>query len=371
MAYKLHNYMDEYFYYLIMDSLKKSYQYNFPQYGDKESSDSFNRHLGRTINNNTIYIIDDIITVNSEMLAVKEKIKRAAASSSSVLIYGKAGTGKEMVAQSIHNCSRRCSNPFVSINCASIPSTLLESNLFGTVKGSFTGAEDRGGLFEAANQGTLFLDEINSMDPMMQVKILKAIEEKRIRRVGGTKQISLDVKIIAALNQDPMELIKKGKLRKDLFFRLSVIEIDIPPLKERKDDIEYLTKYFIDYYNEDMEKDIKGISEEAKEVFKEYDWPGNVRELKNIIEGAFNNTEDDIISIDDIPERLLKEKRNRQIRPPIEFDANNVGLQEYLEECERRIIFDTIEKHGGNMAAAARDLRISRQLLYYKLKRHI
>lgn len=349
-----------------MDGLKKSYQCGFPQYND--SSDG---HSVKNIKNNTTYVIDDIVAINSEMLTVKEKIKRAATSDSSVLIYGKTGTGKEMVAQSIHNCSKRHSNPFISVNCASIPSTLLESNLFGTVKGSFTGAEDREGLFQAADQGTLFLDEINSMEPMMQVKILKAIEEKRIRKVGGTKQIPLDVKIIAALNQDPMELIKEGKLRKDLFFRLSVIEIDIPQLKERKDDIEYLTKYFIDYYNEDMGKNIKRVSKEVKKVFEEYDWPGNVRELKNVIEGAFNNTKNDIIGIDDIPERLLNQRTNQQSYISIEFDANNIGLQEYLEECERRIIFDTIEKNDGNMAAAARDLRISRQLLYYKLKRQL
>ena len=195
-----------------------------------------------------LFSIDDIITNSNSMLEIIEKIKKISNTDSSVLIYGDTGTGKELIAQSIHTESRRKNYPFISQNCAAIPSTLLESILFGTEKGSYTGAENKKGLFELANKGTLFLDEINSMEIGIQAKILKAIEEKQIRRLGGEKTISLDVRIIAAVNEKPAISLKENKIRKDLFFRLSTVQINLPTLKSRKNDIRLLTNYFINEY---------------------------------------------------------------------------------------------------------------------------
>ena len=317
--------------------------------------------------NNTIYTIDDIKTSSSKIESIKEKIRKVGKTDSSVLICGSTGTGKEMVAQSIHNCSERRNQPFISLNCAAIPQNLLESTLFGTVKGSYTGAEDRMGLFEVADNGTLFLDEISSMEPIMQVKLLKAIEENQIRRVGGNKNIIIDVRIIAAINKDPKKLIDNGEFRSDLFFRLSVIQINLPRLKERPCDIEFLRKYFIDFYNEKLNMSINEIKPEVMDVFMNYDWPGNVRELKNIIEGAFNSTADNNIKLEDIPYRLFEVP----VKESNFCDAESVGLTRYLQHCEREIIKHTIEKYEGNMSEAARQLKISRQLLKYKIEKYL
>jgi len=249
---------------------------------------------------------------------------------SSVLICGETGTGKELTAQSIHTSSPRRGKRFVSQNCASIPANLLESILFGTVKGSYTGAENRPGLFELANGGTLFLDEINAMEISVQAKILKAIEEKQITRIGGLEPIPIDVKIVSAINQNPLDCIREGKLREDLFYRLSVVQLIMPPLRERHNDLFYLTYSFIQLYNEKMGRHIIGIDEEVENIFAAYDWPGNVRELKNVIEGAFNVTAAGFIQKKDLPaymETALKrkfwafmsmhKKRRRFIPPPI------------------------------------------------------
>lgn len=315
--------------------------------------------------NNTIYTIDDIVTVNSRMNSIKEKIRKSSATDSSVLVYGATGTGKEMVAQAIHNCSKRRSQPFISLNCAAIPENLIESVLFGTVKGSYTDAENKSGLFEAANHGTLFLDELNSMELSMQVKLLKAIEEKHIRRVGGIEYIDLDVRIIAAINEEPDKLIDEGRLREDLFYRISVVLINLPLLKERKEDIEVLTRDFINYYNERLDMSIKGVSPEVISLFNKYDWPGNVRELKNIIEGAYNSVDGDIIGINDLSERLLRKALRRDLEMQ---NISNINLKDYMDECEKRIILQMLNSCNGNAAEAARRLKISKQLLQYKMK---
>lgn len=316
--------------------------------------------------NNTIYTIEDIKSMDPRINAIKGKIKRIADTDSSVLICGATGTGKEMIAQSIHNCSGRRTHPFISLNCGAIPATLLESTLFGTIKGSYTGAEDRAGLFETANYGTLFLDEINSMDTIMQVKLLKAIEEKRVRRVGDTKVINLDVRIIAAINQDVRDLIERRQIRDDLFYRLAVVQINIPPLRERLKDIEYLTNYFIEYYNNRLEKQIEGVSPEVSELFRNYDWPGNVRELKNIIEGAFNIVTENVICVKDLPDRLFGTRYDKKLDLSL---IEQIGLKSYIEEHEREIIEEAINRFGDNMSEVARKLKISRQLLRYKMGR--
>jgi len=317
--------------------------------------------------NNTIYTIEDIVTIDPKMQTVINKIKKASLIESAVLIYGETGTGKEIVAQAIHNYSNRRRHPFISLNCSAIPSTLLESTLFGTVKGSYTGASDNVGLFEAADNGTLFLDEINSMDPMMQVKLLKAIEEKIIRRVGSPKNINLDVRIIAATNENLGKLLREERIRRDLFYRLSVIEIIIPPLRERLDDIEYLTKYFIDYYNNRLAMKIDGVSNEVMNLFMKYSWPGNVRELKNVIEGAFSSVSGKVIDASDIIDRIVGNNEYNDIQLP---ELNSIGLKEYIEELEKKIIRDTIKNCGDNLSEASRRLKISRQLLRYKIEKY-
>ena len=215
----------------------------------------------------SLYTIDDIISESPEMEMLKEKIVRISHTGSSVLICGETGTGKELVAQSLHTSSNRKNKKFVSQNCAAIPSTLLESILFGTTKGSFTGAEDKAGIFEIANGGTIFLDEINSMDMDVQAKILKAIEEKQIKRIGGVDPISIDVRIISAMNEDPMECVKNKTMREDLFYRLSVVQINIPPLRERQNDLFYLIHHFIEEYNRKMNRNIINIDESVEEIF--------------------------------------------------------------------------------------------------------
>lgn len=319
-------------------------------------------------NKDELYSIDDIITNDNSMLEIKEKILKVSKTNSSVLIYGVTGTGKELVAQSIHKHSDGSDEmPFVSQNCAAIPSTLLESILFGTVKGSYTGAENKKGLFEVAEGGTLFLDEINSMEISVQAKILKAIEEKKIRRVGGIEPIDINVRIISAVNEEPHKAIKEGRLREDLFYRLGVVQINLPSLKERRRDIKLLTSYFIDKYNRQMNRRVIGINEKIEELFNSYSWPGNVRELKNVIEGAFNLISGNLIQEKDLPDYL----RNRELeyKDKIENALGRIPLNAMVEDFEKRIIEIAIGK-SKNMVEAAKFLGISKQLLKYKTDKY-
>ena len=322
-----------------------------------------------------LYTVDDIIGNSDSMAVLKEKIPMIAATDSSVLIYGETGTGKELVAQSIHTSSRRKNKHFVSQNCAAIPSNLLEGILFGTVKGSYTGAENKLGLFEIANGGTLFLDEINSMDIGLQSKILKAIEEKQVMRVGGYEPIATDIKIISAVNENPLTCVQEGKLREDLFYRLSVVQLNVPPLRERYEDLLLLTSYFIDEYNRQMKKDILGLDEEAEAILKAYTWPGNVRELRNVIEGAFNVASGRFIRRMDLPEYLLKRISGKpdQILDPSAVSVTKIGsgfsLDKEVEEFEKTIILQALD-HSKNYTEAAELLGISKQSLNYKMKKY-
>lgn len=318
--------------------------------------------------NNTIYTIDDIITENPKILEIKDKIAKVARTNSSVLICGKTGTGKEVVAQAIHNLSDRYSKPFITQNCGAIPGTLLESILFGTVKGSFTGSEDTKGLFEMANGGTLFLDEINSLDIMLQVKLLRAIELKAIRRVGGTKNIYLDIRIISATNENPEKIISENKMRDDLFYRLGAVQINLPTLSERREDIRIMTDYFIKYFNKHMKVKINYVHPDVLDCFYKYDWPGNIRELKNAIEEAFNNVTSDQITINDIPERISMYS-NRT--PSGSAESRLKSLKDLTEEYEKQIIIKELKNANNKFAEAARRLGISKQLLNFKIKKYI
>lgn len=321
-----------------------------------------------------LYSVDDIITGSQSMELIKNRIPLISATDSSVLIYGETGTGKELIAQSIHTSSHRKEKNFVSQNCAAIPSNLLESILFGTVKGSYTGAENKPGLFELANGGTLFLDEINSMEISVQAKILKAIEEKKVTRLGGLKSISTDIKIITATNENPLNCVKSGKLREDLFYRLSVVQVNLPPLRERQNDIMLLTQHYISYFNKQMSRNVIGVDEEAEALFMKYDWPGNVRELRNIIEGAFNISSGRFLSRKHLPEYLLNsidsiEKSNRNYIPQSNLETEDFTLQEAMASYEKGLIVSAIEK-TRNLTEAAALLGISKQALNYKLSKY-
>lgn len=320
-----------------------------------------------------LYEAEDIITVSPKMELVKERIRMIADTDSTVMIYGETGTGKELVAQSLHTGSKRRKQRFVSQNCASIPSNLLESILFGTVRGSYTGAENRPGLFELANGGTLFLDEINSMEISVQAKILKAIEEKQITRVGGLEPIPVDVKIISAVNQNPKYCISSGKLREDLFYRLSVVQLTLPPLRDRANDLFFLVNHFIREFNEKMNRRIIGIDEEVESLFRAYSWPGNVRELRNVIEGAFNVTAGGFIQKKDLPEYLtdLWLRGGAGVETPEYIDMHDpaFSLTKKVEELEQALIEQAL-KESHNMSEAARRLKISKQVLNYKMNKY-
>ncbi|MBT2729983.1 sigma 54-interacting transcriptional regulator [Bacillus sp. ISL-75] len=317
--------------------------------------------------NNTIYTIDNIISVNPKMEAIKNKIKKIAMTNSTVLINGKTGTGKEMIAQSIHNLSDRYGGPFISLNCGAVPPNLLESTLFGTVKGSFTGAIALIGLFEQAEGGTLFLDEINSLDFYLQVKLLKAIEEKVIRRIGGDKNISVDIRVISATNEDPDVLVTEKRLREDLFYRLGVVQIDLPTLADRKEDIEKLLEYYIDFYNNNMNIYIEGCQPEVIECFNRYPWPGNIRELKNAVETAYNNVSTNHITIEDIPKRM---REYHESPTSDQMDNKFESLKEAVEQFEKELIMKELSSKNGKLTETAKQLGLSKQLLKYKIEKY-
>jgi arginine utilization regulatory protein len=270
------------------------------------------------------------------------------------------------VAQSLHSEGKCKAGKFISQNCAAIPATLLESILFGTVKGSFTGAENRKGLFEVSDGGTLFLDEINSMDLNLQAKLLKAIEEKKITRVGGEGPIDVNVRIISATNRAPFQCVEEETLREDLFYRIGSVQLRIPPLRERREDIKELTDYFINEYNQKMDFGISGVEDEVSKLFETYHWPGNVRELRSIIESGFNLATGNYIMKEDLPDYIWNRVENNTIMYPLE---KGKSLKEILDGIEKDILIDAIAR-SKSYAEAARLLRLSKQSFYYKMKKH-
>jgi arginine utilization regulatory protein len=312
------------------------------------------------------YSFGNLIGQNKKFVEVIEMAKKAAKSNASVLLYGETGTGKELIAQSIHFDSDRRDKPFLAQNCAALPESLLEGILFGTARGGFTGAIDREGLFEQADGGTLLLDEISAMPYELQGKLLRVLQEDYLRRVGGTEDIPLDVRIITTINERPEQLIQSGKLRKDLYYRLNIISIDLPPLRERKDDILLLAGKFIEKSNKRYGKRVQSLSEAAKEKLLHYDYPGNVRELENIIMAAISMTDD---------EQLLTEKHiliNNEDRDVSKgtYDFSQVGMDWYLENMEKEMITLALARYSGNISKAADYLKIKRQTLQHKMKKY-
>lgn len=300
-----------------------------------------------------------------EMRKIYAVIEQAAPTSASVLITGESGTGKELVAQTVHQLSPRAAFPFVAINCAAIPETLLESEIFGHEKGSFTGAaERRQGCFELADRGTLFLDEIGEMTPATQVKLLRVLQERRFRRLGGRVEQSVDVRVIAATNLDPQEAVQNGKLREDLFYRLNVFALCLPPLRERKDDLPLLVQAFISEFNTRNRKSIVGVDQAAMRVLEQHTWPGNIRELRNVIERATILAPGPFIESKHLPPTLLGE-------PAAVPEAPQLSLQPgtTVEEAERRLIMMTLAHTGDNKTRAAEILGISLKTLHNKLNK--
>jgi arginine utilization regulatory protein len=350
--------------------------------------------------------IEDFITQDEAMTQMKRTILRIAKTDSPVLVNGETGTGKEIVVQSIHSASSRKRAPFIAQNCAALPSSLLESLLFGTTKGSFTGSMDRAGLFELADGGTLFLDEINSMPIELQAKLLRVLQEGMVRRIGGSKTYPVSIKVIAASNEEPWEAVKEGRLRSDLYYRLHVVSLSITPLRERKSDIPLLVEHFIGIYSERFGRRKCRLDPIVLQKMMAYHWPGNVRELEHSIEAAMNMIDGELLREEDFPESLrrhwsvvnsetTKEAKQDSImasKVELKVDPNTIptsvqntnstlvvghsftkylgSLKTHLEEEEKRWIEQALRSTEGNIKQAADELQIPRQTLQYKLKKY-
>ena len=326
------------------------------------------QNLDKKINNH--YTFSDIYGDNPTMKIAIDKAKKASMSSSSVLLYAETGSGKEVFSQSIHYGGVRKDKPFIPINCAAIPALLLEGMLFGTEKGGFTGAENKKGLFEQANHGTILLDEVNSLEPYLQSKLLRVLQEGYIRPIGGTKSIDIDVRIIATLNEEPAKLIESGKLRKDFYYRLCVMRINIPPLRERIDDIPIFVDKLIEKYNKILCKNIRGIDEVMMKKLQEYNWPGNIRELTNVIESAINMADYNSILTENYFDFRIANDNCTNVQDIITNNESSFHLENYMSDIEKNIIEKILKKNDYNVSKAARELSISRQNLQYKIKIH-
>lgn len=319
------------------------------------------------------YRFDDIIHISSSIRDIMGHCKQAAKSDSSVMFYGETGTGKELFAQSIHNASARANGPFLAINCAAIPENLLESLLFGTEKGAYTGAECRPGLFEQADGGTLLLDELNSMNINLQAKLLRVLQDGMVRRVGGSTEKKVNVRVLSNINIPPYQAIEENKLRRDLFYRLGVVNFTIPPLRKRKEDIPLLTKHFIMRCNAKLSRNVQSIDDATLERFYAYSWPGNIRELEHAIEHAINVLPDDESSI--TPEYIPQHIRDLVVETvsmenPAITPALNGSLHHTINDVERNTICRVLKENGGNISESARVLHMSRQSLQYRLKKY-
>ena len=311
----------------------------------------------------------EIIGESAVMREVMSFVRRVASSeATTILLEGENGTGKDLVAKTLHYQSTRQAEPFIAINCAAIPETLLESELFGYEKGAFTDARSqKRGIFELADKGTLFLDEIGEIPLMLQAKLLRVLEEQSFRRLGGLKDIQLDLRVIAATNKNLREAVKEGAFRQDLYFRLNVIQIVIPPLRERREDILALAKFFIEHYNRKFKRSIEGISDEAARLMLAHDWPGNVRELRNAIERAMILEESVLISPSSLPIAISSPDAGPRLEVMAALAPTGDGMS--LEDNERSLLTRALEKTNGNQTQAARLLRITRDTLRYKMKK--
>jgi two-component system response regulator AtoC len=314
------------------------------------------------------YGIANIIGESRHMQSVLAMVDKIAKSdASTVFIQGESGTGKELVAKAIHYESARADRPFMAINCAAVPETLLESELMGHEKGAFTDAKvQKKGLFEMSDGGTLFLDEIGDMDLGMQAKLLRVLEERTFRRVGGTKEIPVDVRIVSATNKDLLKAIEERTFRKDLYYRIQVIPIFLPPLRERKDDILPLVKHFINHFNREFGKNVKGVSKMAEKFLVEYSWPGNIRELKNILERAIILENDETLLLEHLPKEIVA-KTGGLSAGPMNLCLPPEGID--IEDVERELIRQALEVSEGNQSKAAKKLNLGIDAFRYRMKK--
>lgn len=305
-------------------------------------------------------VFESIIGKSSQMQKVFDMIKRVSDSKASVLITGESGVGKELIANAIHNLSSRKDKPMIRVHCAALTETLLESELFGHEKGAFSGAVARKrGRFELANGGTIFLDEIGEINQNVQIKLLRVLQEKKFERVGGEETIDVDVRVVAATNKNLLEEIKKGNFREDLYYRLNVVHIEVPPLRERKEDIPLLVAEFIKTYAKENSKEIEGLDNKTRSILYNFDWPGNIRQLKNCIESAVVMCQGKIITVDDLPPGIVSSNENETIKIPL-------GIP--MEEAEKIIITENLAYFKGNKSKTADVLQIGRKTLHRKLE---
>ena len=313
------------------------------------------------------FSFENIIGKSKLMRNIFETIKAAAPTRSIILIQGESGTGKELVARAIHQNSPRIDHPFIVVNSGSLPPDLLESHLFGHVKGAFTGAvTDKKGLFEAADSGTIFFDEISTLNLETQAKLLRVMQDREFMQLGGTKTMRVDVRVLAATNSDLQELIEEKKFREDLFYRLNVIKIELPPLRDRKEDIPLLVKHFMEIYSKENNKEIMGVSEDVMEILENYNWPGNIRELENLIERAVVLTKSKIITRNNLPPFLLETKSIEVITPSL---SNNLHLKEQVQSYQRKAIVEALRRTKGVQKKAASLLGVKPTTLNEMIKR--
>ena len=312
-------------------------------------------------------IMKGIVAESTQMKKLKEEITIVASSSSTVLITGESGTGKEGVAQAVHLCSDRCKEPFIKVNCAAIPENLMEAEMFGYVGGAFTGAVKSGkpGRVEMADGGTLFLDEIGDMPLALQSKLLRVLQDREFERLGSTKSIKVNVRIVAATNKNLNKAISEGEFRADLYYRLNVINLHLAPLQERAEDIEPLTHFFIAKFNHILKGNVMGITDDAMQTLLNYSWPGNIRELENVVERAVNYTRSGLIQLTHLPNQILSNSSSES-----KVISGTIRHQDKIGCIERNMIVVALEKAGGNKTKAAKLLNLSRSRLYDKLDKY-
>jgi two-component system response regulator PilR (NtrC family) len=319
--------------------------------------------------------LDNIIGESPAMDKLKDTIRTVAATNSTVLIFGESGTGKELVARALHTCSPRVAESFVSINCGAFPETLLESELFGYVKGAFTGAsQNKRGLFEMANNGTIFLDEISEMSLTMQVKLLRVLQERTLRPVGGVQEVPVDVRVIAATNKDLDHMVAEGTFREDLYYRLSVIPMNVPPLRERGDDVMLLANHFLKKYASEMGKRIREIAPDSMQLLRGYDWPGNVRVLENTIERAVAMEQGEVLNIElpgDRPKtRAAAAAAGTPGAPGVVLPADGLDMERYIAEIERSLLQSALRRSNGVQTKAAEVLKLSYRSFRHLMKKY-
>jgi DNA-binding NtrC family response regulator len=320
-----------------------------------------------------VYGFENIVGQSSTLKQVLELVRKAARSEANILVLGESGTGKELIARAIHANSPRAAGAFVAVDCASLPENLLESELFGHERGAFTGAvSTKPGLTELAHKGTLFLDEIGELPAGLQAKLLRVLQEHKLRRVGGTREIDVDVRVVSATNRDLGALLPKGEFREDLYYRINVIDIPLPPLRERKGDVTLLAYAFLKKYGQSRDQKLRGFEPDALAALEAYSWPGNVRELQNVVERACALTDTEMISLHDLPEHLRFSKARGE--PTVPATPTSVTLKEakerWVSQLEAAYVADVLKRQGGNVSQAARVAGVDRKTLHRLLNKH-